>query len=218
MVDNSDSNLNSEQSLSQRVANGDTDALQSLFRGCRARLKQMIQLRISQQLQRRVDASDIVQEALLQAAVNIDDYKYDPDRPFYLWIRKIAENKLIEAHRRHFLAAKRDARKELAIPPEQPLSVNSNSLAKQLLIGGGSSPASKAIKAEARQMIHEGLDELEPVDREVLVLHHFEQLSMSEIGLVLGISKSGASKRYLKALDRFREILEKVPGLLDPPS
>lgn len=218
MPKDSSTQSSQEAALAQRVSEGDAEALQSLLQRCRARLKQMVQLRISQQLERRVDASDIVQEALLQAAMNVGDYQYDPTRPFYLWIRRIAEHKLIEAHRRHFVAAKRDVRKEVDALPNEPLSVNSHSLAKHLIISSGSSPPSKAMKAEAREMIQNGLDALEPVEQEVLVLHHFEQLSMSEIGQVLGISKSAASKRYLKALDRFRDVIQKVPGLLEPPS
>ena len=202
-----------DSALSRRLASGDREALESLLRNNRERLKKMVMLRLSPDLAARVDGSDIIQEAFLQAALHCEGYDHDPERPFYLWIRKITENKLLEAHRRHVGAAKRGVYRETGFPDSRA-SVDSQSLAGLFVDSSGSGPLSRVMRAELRGMIQEALEEMDPVDREVLVLRHFEQLSLSEIGAVLNVSKSGAAKRYRVAVERLRGVVERIPGLL----
>ena len=199
--------------LSARLASGDRQALELLLDRNRDRLKRMLLVRLTPDLAARMDASDIIQEAFLQAAINADNYEHHPDRSFYLWIRKIAENKLLEAHRRHVGAAKRDLHRERHLH-DSPGSISSASLAGLFLASSGSGPLSKVMRAEARQMIQRALSEMGDVDREVLVLRHFEQLSLSEVGDVLELSKSGAAKRYRAAVERLRSVIEQFPGFL----
>ena len=60
--------------------------------------------------------------------------------------------------------------------------------------------------------MQEGLDNMDPLDREVLALRHFEQLSRAEIAQVLGVSEGAAGKRYIRALERLKRILGHSPG------
>ena len=199
--------------LSSRLSGGDRAALEQLLASNRDRLKRMVALRLAPELGRRVDESDIVQEAFLQAALNVDNYRHDPERPFYLWIRKITENKLIEAHRKHVKAGKRGLHREKSID-EPRVDVSSAVLANVLVDSSVSGPITKVIRSEAQQLLRNQLDELEEVDREVLVMRHFEELSLSEIGAELGMTKAGAAKRYRKAVERLRVVLDQYPGLL----
>ena len=202
-----------EEALSARFASGDRQALETLLGRNRDRLKKMVLIRLTPDLAARIDGSDIIQEAFLQAAIHADNYEHDPERPFYLWIRKIAENKLLEAHRRHVGAAKRGVHRERNLH-DRRATISSASLAGFFVASSGSGPLSKAMRAEVKQMIQQALDEMDDIDREVLVLRHFEQLSLSEIGDVLELSKSGAAKRYRIAVERLRMVVEKFPGLL----
>jgi RNA polymerase sigma-70 factor (ECF subfamily) len=91
---------------------------------------------------------------------------------------------------------------------------DSVSLAAQLL-GKLTTPSQAAIRAEQRIFVQEALNSMDPIDREVLALKHFEQLSTSEIARVLGMSKAGAGSRYLRAIKRLRDILERIPSFRD---
>ncbi|MEZ6121458.1 MAG: sigma-70 family RNA polymerase sigma factor [Pirellulaceae bacterium] len=199
--------------LSRSVAAGDCQSLDLLLSLYRERLKKMVVLRLSPELSRRLDGSDIIQEAFLQAAMNIDGYVHDPERPFYLWIRKITENKLLEAHRRHIVASKRGVYRELN-PRDSRAMVSSASFAS-FFIDNGSGPADRAMSAELQEIVQAELEAMDEIDREVLVMRHFEQLSLPQIATVLGLSKSGAAKRYRRAVESLREVFATVPGVLD---
>ena len=215
MTDTLSSESENDSSLSRRVAEGDAEALETLLIRNRPQLRKMVHLRISPKLQARLDESDVVQEAMMQAALAIGSYKHVPNQPFYLWLRRFAENKLNEAYRRHLGAQKRDASNEVEFSADVRAPVNSISLARHFLSSGNISPSSIAMRFELQQKVQAALEELEDIDREVLVLKHFEQLSIAEIAQVLNLSKSGASHRYLNALARFRTIATKIPGLLN---
>jgi RNA polymerase sigma-70 factor (ECF subfamily) len=122
--------------------------------------------------------------------------------------------KLAEVHRRHLGAQMRDADREVTLHRGGLPEADSVSLAAQLL-GKLTSPSRAAIKAETRLYVQEALNSMDPIDREVLALKHFEQLSTSEIAEVLGMSKAGAGSRYLRAIKRLREILERIPGFTE---
>lgn len=199
--------------LFERAASDDHVALSELLGKHRERLKSMVRLRLNPRVQRRVDESDIVQDTLVDAAIKFRDYAAAPKLPFYLWLRHIAGLKLNEFHRRHLTTQKRDAKQEVSLCRNIP-DASSVSIAAQLL-GKLTSPSQAAMKAELRLRIQDALNAMDDVDREVLVLRHFEQLTTAETAQVLGLSKSGAGHRYLNALSRLREVLHDIPGGLD---
>ena len=197
--------------LLRRAAAGDEAARSALFSRYRPRLKRMVHLRLSRRLQGRVDDSDVLQEACLDAGRRLGEYTADPHLPFYLWLRHLTGLKLAEVHRRHLGTQLRDADREVTLHRGGLPAADSASLAAQLL-GTVTSPSEAAVKAEQRLYVQEALNAMDPTDREVLALRHFEQLSMTEIAAVLGLSKAGAGSRYLRAIKRLRELLAKMPG------
>ena len=197
--------------LIQRAAGRDEQAIQELFTRFRDRLKRMVHLRLSRRLQGRVDDSDIVQEAYLEASRRLEEYVAEPKLPFYLWLRHLTGLKLAEVHRRHLGTQLRDADREVTLHRGGLPEADSASLAAQLL-GTATTPSQAAIRAETRLHVQEALNAMDPIDREVLALKHFEQLSTSEIAQVLGLSKAGAGSRYLRAVKRLRALLAQVPG------
>jgi RNA polymerase sigma-70 factor (ECF subfamily) len=200
-----------DSGLLQRAAGGDEQALEQLFSRYRDRLKRMVRLRLSRRLQGRVDDSDVLQEAYLDVARQLPEYVRQPGLPFFLWLRHLTGLKLVEVHRRHLGTQMRDADREVTLHRGGLPEADSVSLAAQLL-GKLTTPSQAAIKAEQRLYVQEALNSMDPIDREVLALKHFEQLSTSEIAEVLGLSKAGAGSRYLRAIKRLREILERMPG------
>jgi RNA polymerase sigma-70 factor (ECF subfamily) len=206
-----DSDASELSSLLQRAATGDQEALSALFSRYRDRLKRMVHLRLSRRLQGRVDDSDVLQESFLDLSRRLQDYLQDPKLPFYLWLRHMTVLKLAEVHRRHLGTQLRAADREVSLHRGGLPQADSVSLAAQLL-GKLTTPSQAAIKAELRVQVQEALNSMDPIDREVLALKHFEQLSTSEIAEVLGLSKAGAGGRYLRAIKRLREILFQIPG------
>src|SRR6516164_7667667 len=166
--------------LLQRAAGGDERAMQELFALHRDRLKRMVHLRLSRRVQGRVDDSDVLQETFLDISRRLPEYMADPKLPFYLWLRHMAGLKLAEVHRRHLGTQLRDAEREVTLHRGGLPEADSVSLAAQLL-GQLTTPSQAAIKAETRLRVQEALNSMDPVDREVLALKHFEQLSTTEI-------------------------------------
>ena len=199
--------------LLNRALAGDESALAALFDGHRERLRRMIRLRLDRRLTGRVDASDVLQEAYLDVRRRIAEYARDPAAlPFHLWLRLIAGQRLTDVHRYHLGAQMRDAGMEVSLHRGPFPRASSISLAAQLL-GKMTSASKAAIRAEHKLIVQEALNGMDPLDREVLALRHFEHLSNEETALVLGLSKSAASNRYIRALRRLREILSSIPGL-----
>ena len=143
----------------------------------------------------RVDDSDVLQEAFLDVSRHLDDYLKQAPGPFFLWLRHMTGLKLAEIHRRHLGTQLRNADREVTLHRGGMPMADSVSLAAQLL-GTLTTPSQAAIKAETRLLVQEALNSMDPIDREVLALKHFEQLSMSEIAVVLGLSKAGTGSRY----------------------
>lgn len=200
--------------LLQQAANGDEQAARTLFQRHRDRLKRMVHLRLNRRLQGRVDDSDVLQEAFLDIARRLPEYAADPKLPFYLWLRHMTGLKLAEVHRRHLGTQLRDADREVTLHRGALPEADSMSLAAHLL-GQLTTPSQAAIKAETRLIVQDALNNMDPTDRDVLALKHFEQLSTSEIAEVLGMSKAGAGSRYLRAIKRLKEILAQIPGFMD---
>jgi RNA polymerase sigma-70 factor (ECF subfamily) len=202
-----------EAELLTQAAAGDEAALSQLFTRYRKRLKQMIRLRLNRRLQGRIDESDILQEAYLEAAKRLPEYLAKRPLPFFLWLRRMTGEKLIDAHRRHLGAKMRTAAQEVSLHRGPMPVASSASLAAQLL-GCLTSPSQAAIKAETRLRVQEVLNSMDPLDREIIALRHFEQLSNPEVAETLGLHPSTASSRYLRALKRLKDKLSHLPGLL----
>jgi RNA polymerase sigma-70 factor, ECF subfamily len=197
-----------------RAAQGEQRAWELLLDRYRDRLRRMVALRLDRRLQGRVDASDVIQEASLEAVRRLPEYLKNPKMPFYLWLRFLTGQRLIEQHRIHLGAKARDVLRELALYQGALPQTSSAALAAQLL-GRLTSPSEAAIRAERRTLMQEALNSMDPTDREVLALRHYEQLSNSEVASVLGLEKSAASKRYARAVVRLKEILAGLPGGLE---
>jgi RNA polymerase sigma-70 factor (ECF subfamily) len=197
--------------LLSAAARGDQATLHALFSRHRDRLKRMVHLRLSRRLAGRVDDSDVLQEAFLEVSRRLEEYVREPRLPFYLWVRQMTALKLAEVHRRHLGTQLRDADREVTLHRGEFPMADSGSLAAQLL-GTFTTPSQAAIKAETRLFVQEALNSMDPIDREVLALKHFEQLSLAEVAEVLGLTRAGAGSRYVRAIKRLREILERIPG------
>jgi RNA polymerase sigma-70 factor (ECF subfamily) len=200
--------------LLSRAAAGDAKALAELFDRYRERLRQMVRLRLDRRLYGRLDPSDVLQETYLALAKRFPEYAAKPELPFFLWLRWLTGQKLIYLHRHHLGTKMRDAGQEVSLYRGALPQASSESLAAQLL-GKLTSPSRAAIRAETQIRIQEAINSMDPMDREVLALRHFEMLSNEETAKVLGISNKAASNRYVRALERLKEILSVFQGL-DP--
>jgi RNA polymerase sigma-70 factor (ECF subfamily) len=206
--------LSENDDLLRRVKAGDEQALAALFDQYRERLKRMVRLRLDRRLSGRVDASDVLQESYLEAHKKLPDYAGNPSLPFFLWLRLVTGQKLVDVHRHHLGAQMRDPGQEVSLYRGALPQASSVSLAAHLL-GKMTSATQAAVRAEHKLLVQDALNSMDALDREVLVLRHFEQLSNEETALALDIKKSTASQRYIRALRRLKEILSSVPGLKD---
>lgn len=173
----------------------------------RDRLHRAVAFRLDRRLRGRVDASDIVQEACLEAHERLPAYLAKPDMPIHLWLRFLVGQRLLIVHRQHLGTAMRDAGRE-----QSRADSTSDGLVEHLL-ANAPSPSEDVARREAFAYLHEALEAMDPMDREVLTLRHFEQLSNVEVAQFLHIETSAASKRYLRALGRLQEILAGRPDL-----
>ena len=192
--------------LLDRANKGDIAAFEELFECFRDRLRKMVQYRMDRRLQGRIDASDILQDAFLEASQRFDAYSQNPTMPMFLWLRFLVSERLITLHRHHFGVQARDVRREVSLYHGPLPAASSAALAAQL-IGQNTSPSDAAVRAERTLRIQEALNQMSPMDREVLSLRHFEQLSRAETAQVLEIEESAAGKRYLRALQRLKKAL-----------
>ena len=192
--------------LFARASQGDRSALGELLDQHRDRLLLMVRMRLDQRLQARVDPSDVIQEAFLEAAERFEKYSGDPVMPFFLWLRFITSQKLLVLHRHHLGVQMRDAGRENSLYHGKIPEASSAALAAQL-IGHQTTPSQVAIRAEMQAQLKQALERLDPLDREVISMRHFEQLSNREAAQLLDLSESTASQRYGQALLRLKEIL-----------
>jgi RNA polymerase sigma-70 factor (ECF subfamily) len=197
--------------LLRRAKASDAAALGKLFAHYRDRLRGMVRLRLDPRMAGRLDPSDVLQEAWLDVARRFPEYAAEPVVPFYVWLRALTGQRLIDLHRQHLGAKMRDAGQEISLYRGALPQASSASLAQQLL-AGLTSPTQAAIRAEMQLKLQEALNGMDPIDREVVVLRHFEELNNIETAAVLGIEPSAASKRYLRAIRRLKAILDQVPG------
>lgn len=194
------------QELLNRVQQGEADAVDRLLVRHRDPLRRMIDLRMDPALAGRVDASDIVQDVLLEASRRLSDYLKNPVMPFHLWLRHIAQDHVIDAHRRHRLAQRRSLDKEQPLHLGKLGDQSSVDLAAQLF-DQELTPASAAIRHELQKRLETAVAGLEGDDREIIVMRHFEQLTNQEVAGILGLTDAAASMRYLRALRRLKSQL-----------
>jgi RNA polymerase sigma-70 factor, ECF subfamily len=200
-----------ELELLRRAGRGDPEGLASLLERHRARLRRMIKLRLDRRLQGRIDPSDVIQEAYLEVGRRLAEYLRDPSMPFFLWLRLMTGQKLALMHRQHLGVQARDAGREVSLYRGALPEATSAALAARL-IGKQTSPSHAAAKAELKIRLQEALNSMEELDREVLTLRHFEQLTNVETARALGISETAACNRYVRALERLKRILAGPAG------
>jgi RNA polymerase sigma-70 factor (ECF subfamily) len=194
-------------SLREGVRLGKSKALGALFERHRPRLRRMVLLRLDRRAQGRIDASDVIQDAFLEATRRLEAYLEDPRMPFYLWLRFLTAQKLLQLHRRHLGAEVRDAGREISLYRGTMPGATSAALAEQL-VSRQSSPSQAAIRVEMKARLQEALDAMDPDDREVLALRQFEGLTNRQAAAVLGLGEAAASQRYVRSLQRLKRAFE----------
>ncbi|HEV3262177.1 MAG TPA: sigma-70 family RNA polymerase sigma factor [Gemmataceae bacterium] len=209
-----DNNSAATARLLEQARAGDKAALNEIFAQHRARLRRMVELRLDRRLQARIDASDVIQEAYVDVVSRLDEYLREPNYPLFLWLRLIVGERLLKLHRHHLGTQMRDAGLEISIYRGALPAASSAALAAQLL-GKHTSPTQAAVRVERMMRLQEALNTLDPMDREVLSLRHFEQMSLAETAVSLEIEESAAAKRYIGALKRLKAILANMPGGLE---
>jgi RNA polymerase sigma-70 factor (ECF subfamily) len=199
-----------DDELIRRIRQGDQTALATMFDRHRGRLEKMVRLRLDCRLQGRIDPSDVLQEAFVDASSRLVDYARNPEFPLFLWLRFLTTQRLHLLHRQHFGPTRNPVR-EVSLHAGPLPQADSMSLAQQLL-GRLTTPSQGAIRVEMQLRVQDALNAMDPIDREVLALRHFEELTNKETAAVLGLQQTAASNRYVRALKRLKEILSTVPG------
>jgi RNA polymerase sigma-70 factor, ECF subfamily len=189
--------------LLEQARKGDVAAVEQLLQRHREPVRRLIGLRMDPAIAARLDASDIVQEVLLEASRRLGEYLREGTMPFHLWIRHIAKDHIIDAHRRHRLAQRRAVDREQSLVKHHAPDRSSAELMQ--LLDPELTPASAAIRQEMERRLHAAIAELEESDRDIIWMRHFEQLSNQEVASSLGLTEAAASMRYLRAMRKLRE-------------
>ncbi|HEV3262367.1 MAG TPA: sigma-70 family RNA polymerase sigma factor [Gemmataceae bacterium] len=199
------------EDLLTRLRAGDRQALADLFARQRDRLWRVADFRLDPRLRRRIDADDVLQQAYLDAALRLDHFQGDSLTSAFVWLRLVVTQTLVEVHRTHLGAQMRAAGREVSLRDGGGFDGTSVSLARQI-IGQFTSPSQAAVREETLAQLEQALASMDPIDREVLALRHYEELSNSEVAAVLGIQQKAASIRYVRALARLKVILSELHG------
>ena len=205
------------QNLLASAGTGDRAAVNRLLERHRASLRKMVQLRLDRRIARRVDASDVVQDVLLEANTRLQDYLADPRLPFHLWLRQLAKDRMIDVYRRHRGAQRRSLDREQSLVVPQFADQSGLDLMGQLA-DHELTPAAASIRKELEARFVLALDQLEEEDREIVLMRHFEQLGNSEVAEALGLSAAAAGMRHLRALRKLRAILGDRPSQSESPA
>lgn len=196
--------MDSSQELESVIAGvraKDRDSLERLFAQHRDYLRQVIRLRMDQQTQQRVDVSDIVQEAHLEALRRVGEFADNPVMPVRLWLRQIACDRMVMAQRKHMGAARRSVKRELCLPEDMSMNI-----ARQL-VAGVASPSAAVSKEEMLKKVRSAVAELPHDDREIILLQAFEGLNSTESAEILKIEPATARKRFGRALRKLQQKL-----------
>ena len=192
------------QQLLQAAKAGDTSAVNDLLERHRDSLRRMVQARLDRAVSRRVDASDVVQDVLLEAHGRLSDFIQNGSMPFHLWLRHLAKDRMIDVHRRHHALRRDVAREQNA---QQAADVSSAFDLFAQISAQELTPAAASIRKEIEARFLGALEQLDELDREILLMRHCEQLGNSEVAELLGLSQPAAGMRYLRALRRLRAVL-----------
>jgi RNA polymerase sigma-70 factor (ECF subfamily) len=207
-------NAGEPEDLFERLKRGDNQAVAEFFSLHRERLWQIVRFRLDRRLASRVDVDDVLQEVYLDATRRLRHYVEDPSVSFFVWLRTIVGQTMIDLHRRHLGTEMRDANREVSIHGARYPQATSVSLVIQLM-ADITSPSRVAVRKELTNEVEQAIEGMDPIDREVLALRHFEELTNSEVSEVLDITQSAASVRYMRAIARLKRILAEVPDFLD---
>lgn len=199
------------EQLLKHAGDGDPDAVNELLQRHRDSLRRMIHFRLDRALAGRIDASDVVQDVLLEASRRLKNYLHDPKLPFHLWLRQLAKDRIIDMHRRHRAAQRRSVDREQRLTAPEFADRSSLDLVDQLQ-DAELTPAAASIRKELERRFFLALDELSDEDREIILMRHFEHLGNSETAQALGLTPPAAGMRYLRALRRLRTILGEAPS------
>jgi RNA polymerase sigma-70 factor (ECF subfamily) len=194
------------QHLLQQARDGDPQAIGQLLDRHRESLRRMISMRLDRRIRQRVDASDIVQDVLVDANRRIQDYLNDPRMPFHLWLRHMARDRVIDAHRRHRANAKRSVDREQAMVAQGTVDHSTVQLIAQLC-DANLTPAAAATMHELQTRFEAAIAQLGEQDQEIVLMRHFEHLSNQEVAQALNLTEPAASMRYLRAMRRLRTLL-----------
>lgn len=193
--------------LLKQALDGDDNAVNQLMDRHRNSLRQLVRMRLDQKIQKRVDVSDVVQDVLVEANRRLQRYLNDPIMPFHLWLRQIAKDRIIDAHRRHRVSAKRSIDREQQLVA--PRGYDQSSIHLASLLGDDQlTPAAAALQKEMARKVEAAVSQLNEKDCEIVVMRHYEHLSNQEIGQILGLTEPAASMRYLRAIRRLKTILQ----------
>lgn len=195
----------------RQAAQEDPQLLGAILARHQDRLGRMVKYRLDRRLQGRIDFGDVIQEAFLEASQRLSEYLDQPDVPFFIWLRFLVGQQISLMHRKHLGVKARDAGKDISLYHGALPEASSAALAAQL-VGKLTSPSQAAIKAEMKIRLQEALNSMNEMDREVLVLRHFEHLTNLETAKSLDIQESTATNRYVRALEKLRTILANMPG------
>lgn len=194
--------------LERRLRDGDQSVFADVFTLHRQRLWQLVHFRMDHRIRSRVDVDDVVQEIYLAAESRLTNF-IDGDFPsLFLWLRLVAGQTLSNVHRAHLRTESRAVSKET--PNNAGAFTGTSVSLTQLFVAQVTSPSQVVAKEELVAQIRQCIDAMNEIDREVLALRHFEELSNQEVASVLEITPKTASIRYMRALERLRTILEKI--------
>jgi RNA polymerase sigma-70 factor (ECF subfamily) len=197
--------------LLQRLRSGDKTALGELFNIYRDQIRRMVEFRLDARLNGRVSCSDVLQETYIDAMQRLDHFLKKPNMPFHVWLRLVASQRIVDVHRQHLGAQMRSAENEVHLEDSVIPQVSSVILAR-CLATKLESPSQVAMRKELLSHVERAFNNMDPLDREVLALRHFEELTNDEVAAYLGLQKSAASNRYIRALRRLKEELSSLEG------
>jgi RNA polymerase sigma-70 factor (ECF subfamily) len=192
--------MDDEANEIERLRAGDDAIFGALFERYREKLRRMVQFRLHPRLVGRIDPDDVVQDVFLDARQRLYAFRADA-RSLPFWLRLVAQQTLIDLHRKHLGAHMRNVARERVFAQSQGIS--------GFVAGNFTSPSQAVMREEAKQQLQVALESMDEIDREVLVLRHFEDLSNKEVAELLEIGENAASNRYVRALGRLKGLLSR---------
>ncbi len=193
--------------LLSEMRSGSEEALATVFAHYRERLRRIVRFRLDHRIAGRISESDVLQDSYIAAAHRLEHFCQQPEMPAFLWLRLVVGQQLVDLHRQHLQAEKRDVRKEVSLPPNDPSPNTSMAIAAHL-VGKMTAVSEIVARAERIERLHSSLNQMDDLDREVIALRHFEELSNVEAAKVLQIETAAASKRYIRAMARLAELMK----------